>query len=281
MAGAFLDAICRGIERVALVEQLLDKRLRASAATAYGPAPGTGIFATASVSGGGDRQLFRPWSRFAGSRRGLVAPPGRTHTPLQWRCRPYGADRAGALCGPRRSAGPTEYGLHRSPRLGPPAAWGPRRARSMESRYRPGRLRTTARDAGALHTVSPRLASAVLDSEPVRVGLRPFRKDGVRVEIEKNTAIIHNWRGRGESFLGLRLGGSRPRRGVAAFHPETSGVVRLLTCAALPCMPTCQPTPRATFNNRIELDRKSLGAGLDMEFTPRFSLILTTQWRSP
>jgi D-amino-acid oxidase len=40
----------------------------------------------------------------------------------------------------------------------------------------------------------PVLESAEIDAgEPVRVGLRPFRKGNVRLELEPGTRIIHNY----------------------------------------------------------------------------------------
>ena len=40
----------------------------------------------------------------------------------------------------------------------------------------------------------PALKRAEIDkAEPVRVGLRPFRRQGVRLEVEPGTAIVHNY----------------------------------------------------------------------------------------
>src|SRR5262249_42341992 len=52
----------------------------------------------------------------------------------------------------------------------------------------------------------PILKDAVIDAaEPVRVGLRPFRRQGVRLEIEPASCIVHNF-GHGGSGVTLSWG---------------------------------------------------------------------------
>jgi D-amino-acid oxidase len=52
----------------------------------------------------------------------------------------------------------------------------------------------------------PILKNATIDStEPVRVGLRPARKDNIRLEQEPGTDIIHNY-GHGGSGVTLSWG---------------------------------------------------------------------------
>jgi D-amino-acid oxidase len=53
----------------------------------------------------------------------------------------------------------------------------------------------------------PALATGKIDSsEPVRVGLRPFRAAGVRLEVEKSDSrIVHNY-GHGGSGVSLSWG---------------------------------------------------------------------------
>jgi D-amino-acid oxidase len=52
----------------------------------------------------------------------------------------------------------------------------------------------------------PALRNAELDAEePVRVGLRPFRKQNVRLEVEPSTRIVHNY-GHGGSGVTLSWG---------------------------------------------------------------------------
>jgi D-amino-acid oxidase len=51
----------------------------------------------------------------------------------------------------------------------------------------------------------PVLRHAELDAEPVRVGLRPFRRQSVRLEPEPGTRLIHNY-GHGGSGVTLSWG---------------------------------------------------------------------------
>lgn len=66
----------------------------------------------------------------------------------------------------------------------------------------------------------PRLQDAVLDpKEPLRVGLRPFRRGGVRVEADLDSRIIHNY-GHGGSGVLLSWGCARE---VASFAEQLAG----------------------------------------------------------
>src|SRR5262249_19802899 len=116
----------------------------------------------------------------------------------------------------RRGGRRPEHGVHRPPRPRPARPGRPGRTWPMAHRPDPRHLPTDPRHAHPLpelppattppHPSSPPLRHATLVADPtVRVGLRPARTSGVRLERQPGTRILHNV-GHGGSGVTLSWG---------------------------------------------------------------------------